>query len=153
MMSESIQTFGYQYIDNEKLLLMLLLKTFFSSTIYVFMVLSYIHICFQTGVKFIEDQYFDHMSPHGVSEINQFMSLKRSPIYLRKLNVLMFKIQKIRFLMYVLSNVFCCNISKLKTSATTNVIIIKVNTSNMLLSLSNRFQGEIICKLIANISL
>merc|ERR1712062_259582 len=56
------------------------------------------------------------------------MSLKRSPIYLRKLNVLMFKIQKIRFLMYVLSNVFCCNISKLKTSATTNVIIIKVNT-------------------------
>ena len=118
---------------------MLLLKTFFSSTIYVFMVLSYIHICFQTGVKFIEDQYFDHMSPHGVSEINQFMSLKRSPIYLRKLNVLMFKIQKIRFLMYVLSNVFCCNISKLKTSATINVIIIKVNTSNMLLSLSNRF--------------
>ena len=79
---------------------MLLLKTFFSSTIYVFMVLSYIHICFQTGVKFIEDQYFDHMSPHGVSEINQFMSLKRSPIYLRKLNVLMFKIPKIRFLIF-----------------------------------------------------
>ena len=129
---------------------------YFSSTIYVFMVLSYFHIYFQTGVKFIEGQYFDHMTQHGVSEINQFMSLKKSPIYLRRLNVLMFKIEEIRFFnvlslpTHLSSKIFCCNITKLKILATIDVIIIKVKPWNMLVSLSNSFWGEIICMLMAN---
>ena len=50
--------------------------------------LSYTLIYFQTGVKFIEDQYFDLTILHGVSEINQCMLFKKFPIYQKRQNVL-----------------------------------------------------------------
>ena len=60
---------------------------FYSSILYVFMDLSYIPIYFPTGAKFIEDLFLDHIIIPIVSKINQYMSSKKFPIYLKSLNV------------------------------------------------------------------
>ena len=74
---------------------------FYSSILYVFMDLSYIPIYFPTGAKSIEDLFLDHIIIPIVSKINQYMSSKKFPIYLKSLNVWNFILNNFYGLMFL----------------------------------------------------